>query len=957
MQITKKVLSLILVFVMVLGLLPATVFATEGEKLTLEQLREQKGAITVEAYTIGQGFLVEPTLYTKEPNKSTASITVELLNSKNIRYLAENSENGEFSYIGSFGFDDTIEVQFPSYIDPSIYDLGSGDGDGFLSEFDYAQTSGWVYTIDNWFASYGANESAPGQEINDYNTGAPIVLGDVIRWHFTVVGWGADCGIPGNVMAEMMGGNIITQNEKSDLIFALAAINDYYGNLESDNVYETALAVAADPLASEEAIAAQEAALTSYIEDTFFAAPELEAPREAQDVTNVLNATMEQLAATVTTPAFGTTGGEWTVLGLARGGHFAKDNAYFTSYYNRIVETVNATAASVNLSGALHKTKSTENSRLIVALSAIGKNATSVGDWNLITPYEDFNWIKKQGINGTAWALIALDSNNYATTDTTIRQQCVNAILNEQHDDGGWSLVSTVTLPSNVDVTGMVLTALYPYRDQEAVAAACAEAIAWLSDVQLDNGGFPYGTGETSESCAWAIVAAATWGINPDTDPRFIKNGNSAIDNLLSYYVSESKAFEHIRGDGDKGMAMATDQACYALVAYDRFMNGKTALYDYSDVIFDPVTTPDDGDDGGEGDGDGDDGDGDGSNSSVDINASLILPAEIEGVVDEEFNAVIKVDKWDNTAGFKLVDFVMTVPEGLAVTNVTAGSKLEGGDVTYHLVKEDEENVLRCVYFDAQNSTTLTIDTEEFPADIFTVSFRVAEELETQDLRFVIGGMSIKLSSDSLADDSQVVVNTNPVTDPDDPEGSTPGGSGSIGVTGRISFSAKTLYEGDGIDLIPITKHAVAVAVTGVPKGDRAVKLTYKNGSEEIEFLYNDAATQKSGIATYIALIDKTIKTEDMKSEHFTVGTAKANALTFGDANEDSVINAQDALAVVDAWLRKGDPLTDKDILILNVNSDSRINTFDALGIVEVFVDARSTYKVITSAATMTNTQ
>jgi len=29
---------------------------------------------------------------------------------------------------------------------------------------------------------------------------------------------------------------------------------------------------------------------------------------------------------------------------------------------------------------------------------------------------------------------------------------------------------------------------------------------------------------------------------------------------------------------------MATEQAAYALVAYDRFLNGKTALYDMSDV-------------------------------------------------------------------------------------------------------------------------------------------------------------------------------------------------------------------------------------------------------------------------------------------------------------------------------------------------------------------------------------
>ena len=90
-------------------------------------------------------------------------------------------------------------------------------------------------------------------------------------------------------------------------------------------------------------------------------------------------------------------------------------------------------------------------------LSAIGKDATSVGDWNLVEAYSanGLTWIKKQGLNGTIWALIALDSNNYATSDTTIRQQCVDSILSLQHDDGGWALQANKTYASDPDVTGM----------------------------------------------------------------------------------------------------------------------------------------------------------------------------------------------------------------------------------------------------------------------------------------------------------------------------------------------------------------------------------------------------------------------------------------------------------------------------------------------------------------------
>lgn len=906
----KKLLSLFLALVMVLSLVPTTVFATEGEKLTLAELREEYGAISVEAYNIGQGFLVEPSLYDKE-GKSVGDITVDFLTSKNINY------QGSTSYFSGFEFDDTVAPQYPSYLEPYLGELDTtGDGNGYLAEFDYSQYAGWVFTINDWWASLGADSSFPGQEITDYNTGEPVALGDVIRWHFTVYGYGADCGFPSNVMAEYMGGNLFTQEDKSDLIFALAAINDYYGNLDTDDVYETALAVAANPLASANDIAAQEAALADYIEDTFLSAGEQETPREAQDVSAVLNATMAQLAATVTAPAFGTGACEWTVLGLARGGYYAKDNAYFTDYYNRIVETVNTTAASVNLNGALHKIKSTENSRLIMALSSIGKDATAVGDWNLIAPFNDFTWIKKQGINGPIFALIALDTNDYVTGDTTIRQQCIDFILDKQFEDGGWALSGSTADP---DITAMALQALAPYKSQSNVATAAEEAISTLSTIQNSNGGYASWGTVNSESCAQVIVALTTWGINPDTDSRFVKDGKSVVDALLAHYLEDESAFEHVIDSGANGMA--TDQACYALVAYDRFMKGKTALYDCSDVTFDAKAEVVKGE----------------------PKAILGLPQEVADNEGEEFNAVISIDQWDNTAGYKLVDFIMTVPEGLSVSDVKASSRLGGGEVSYNV---DSEGKLRVVYFDAHENADVTVMGTAFPAELFTVTYCVKDvEKVTPDteLEIAITGMSLKRSSDSTDEDSMVIVKT---TD----------AAGTVKVVEGVSYSAVCLYEGDDVDLIPSTKKAVAVAVAGLDKGAYP-KLTFKYNTFEIEMLYSAEIAAKSGVQTYVALVDQNIPmVEFTKDDNFTLDEEKtdnAAAITFGDSNGDGVVNAQDALNVVDAWLRKGDAPTGTAILVLNVNGDSRINTFDALGIVERFVD-NSDYGVVTKAATIT---
>ena len=109
-----------------------------------------------------------------------------------------------------------------------------------------------------------------------------------------------------------------------------------------------------------------------------------EAPRQPQDVSAVLNATLAMQATNVKEPSFGTNYGEWTVFGLARGGYYANDSQYFADYYDRIEEYVNEKAAEINLSGALDKSKSTDNSRLIMALAAIGKDATDVGKRTLV---------------------------------------------------------------------------------------------------------------------------------------------------------------------------------------------------------------------------------------------------------------------------------------------------------------------------------------------------------------------------------------------------------------------------------------------------------------------------------------------------------------------------------------------------------------------------------------------
>ncbi len=632
--------------------------------------------------------------------------------------------------------------------------------------------------------------------------------------------------------------------------------------------------------------------------------------RQPQNISAVLSATMSKLADTVTEPAFGTNAGEWTVLSLARGGYFSKDNSYFSDYYNRIVTTVNEKASSVSLAnGALHKSKSTDNSRLIIALSSIGKDSTTVGNWNLIAPYEDFDWVKKQGLNGTIFALIALDTNNYQTTDTTIRQQCIDDILSRQLSDGGWALSGSSSDP---DVTSMALQALYPYKDQTKVSVAAEKAFACLSDIQNDDGGYSSFGDANAESCAQVIVATTTWGINPNTDNRFVKNNKSVLDALLAHYIEDEAAFKHVISG--KANGMATDQACYALVAYNRFINGKTSLYDMSDVEFDTD-----------------------KNDIVSGKPAAILgiPSEISDKTGEKFNATISIDQWDNNSGYKLVDLVINVPSGLSVSSVTSGNRLDGGDISYHF--ESDTGKLRIVYFDANNNNDITVSGTEFPAQLFTIEFMVDKVNAGDSLNISVGGMSIKRNSDSTDDDSMNIVDTAQA-------------AGTIDIVKGVSYSAVCLYTGDDIDLIPSNKKAVAVAAVGY---DKVGKLIYNDGTNKYDLRYSQEISVKTGIMTYICLVDESINmSEFADSSNFEYKAVTPEDITFGDVNNDGIVNAQDALGAVDTWLRKTDAPDDDKILALNVNSDSRINTFDALGIVEAYVND-SEYMIVTKASVL----
>ena len=278
------------------------------------------------------------------------------------------------------------------------------------------------------------------------------------------------------------------------------------------------------------------------------------------------------------TPYVGSTGGEWMVIALTRAGLVCPEG-----YYQNVVDFVKA---NINDKEQLHRAKSTENSRVILALTAAGYDVTDVAGHNLLMGLTDMTYIPKQGINGPIWALIAFDSHNYEiptnpnAAEQATREKLIAYILEKQLTDGGWALSGQSADP---DMTGMALQALAPYyKTNDVVKAAVDKALTCLSNMQHDNGGYGSVDGVCTESCAQVIVALTALGLNPESDSRFVKNGISVLDAMCLFAV-ENGGFAHIPGDNINGMA--TEQGQYALAAYFRFKESKTALYNMTDVV------------------------------------------------------------------------------------------------------------------------------------------------------------------------------------------------------------------------------------------------------------------------------------------------------------------------------------------------------------------------------------
>lgn len=191
--------------------------------------------------------------------------------------------------------------------------------------------------------------------------------------------------------------------------------------------------------------------------------------------------------------------------------------------------------------------------------------------------------IGQQGIMSWVYGLHLL--NNGCSCESVTSAEAIDALLSLQLADDGWAISGTI---ADTDVTAMTVQALAPhYQTNEKAKMAVNQALALLSSLQKENGGYASCGKENPESAAQVWIALSALGIDALSDTRFIKNDHTLLDAILAYRTEGGFCHE----TGGKVNHTATVQAFFALSAYQRLKNGLGSIYQLDEIFLQTVNT------------------------------------------------------------------------------------------------------------------------------------------------------------------------------------------------------------------------------------------------------------------------------------------------------------------------------------------------------------------------------
>lgn len=254
MKLIKKALCFCMAVMLAWTALSAT------EKSNVKAASAGTVTMSVEKFTLGQGYLIEPTKVTFQAGENVAQVFDRLMKQKGYTYTNTGRLTESF-YLASIDKADTGKLDIPSCIQkmpPSV----SWDGTKVyppsntvntgniefptLGEFAYSSQSGWYYFV---------NHIPLGVGMSDTKAKA----GDVIRIQFTVYGLGADLGAG-------MGGNsaalpIPNRDVATDKMAVMNANPNGFKNPTWKKAYDQAVKVVSDMDSSKAQIDAAAKAL------------------------------------------------------------------------------------------------------------------------------------------------------------------------------------------------------------------------------------------------------------------------------------------------------------------------------------------------------------------------------------------------------------------------------------------------------------------------------------------------------------------------------------------------------------------------------------------------------------------------------------------------------------------------------------------------------------------------
>ena len=297
------------------------------------------------------------------------------------------------------------------------------------------------------------------------------------------------------------------------------------------------------------------------------------------DNTNYLDMAKEDIAhgtAYLSKQSMEKYGDEWNIFTVLRaGGSISQEK--LDIYYESVANQLKKATFS-------RKFRYTDAARVAITLAAMGKDLTDVDGVNLMKMiYNDELKTKmsKDTSNCPIWGLIALDCQNAEIPSDAVwtREKLIDLILSYQTAEGGFGLIDNKT--SSIDMTGMALQALAPYREQENVKPAFDKALKHFKENMTPEAGFTDAGKENSCTVAQVLTALTAAGIDPlNKENGFTVGNKNIIKNLHTYKGEQGFLWQ----TGLKPDVMATQQVTYAMEAYRRFAENENRLYDCTDV-------------------------------------------------------------------------------------------------------------------------------------------------------------------------------------------------------------------------------------------------------------------------------------------------------------------------------------------------------------------------------------